>query len=404
MESQTPRLREGKIQERQHPLRGVALSGHLHAYGPAGLLVHTLVRLESVDLGYQPDHLAILSFTAPQSGLPTPERVFEVAKALVNRIEATPGVVAATPIEMLPFKGQSLYIRKLAPADQPVSGHEHSPVVPVELVGSGYFRTFRIPIRRGRGFTARDTRSSEKVVVVNETLARQLWPNQDPLGKYLVTPDNNSTWTVVGVASDTRFRELKNVGPVVYFHWEQIEPFWSRYVAVRTTTPLAGMLPALRAASRDVHPDLLIWRAQSMDELLDEPLARPRLSAFLMTGFSFVSLLLSVIGLYGVLASGVRQQTREIGVRMALGATARDVRRLVLGDAMRILGAGALIGVLGALIAGPILVSQLVGVRPIDPASLAAATGLLLVAGLAAAYAPVRRASRIDPVETLRIE
>jgi putative ABC transport system permease protein len=141
-----------------------------------------------------------------------------------------------------------------------------------------------------------------------------------------------------------------------------------------------------------------------MDHLLDAPLAQPRLSALLLTGFSLVALLLSAIGLYGVMASTVRQQTRDIGVRVALGATPRDVRRLVLGDAVQVVGAGALTGVAGALVAGRLLASQLFGVSPVDPVSISVATAALLAIGVGAAYVPARRATRIDPVDALRSE
>ena len=370
----------------------------------AALLVRTLGRLESIALGYQPDHVSMLSFTGPMSGLATPTQIFEVARALVTQIEATPGVVSATPIESAPFKGQSFYIMQIAPAEQPASEREHNPFVPFEFVGPDYFRTFDIPIRRGRGFVASDTRSSDKAVVVSETLARRLWPNEDAVGKRLIQQKDNSEWTVVGVASDTHFRELKNAGPVAYFDWEQVQPFWAGTLAVRTRYSLAATLPALRAATRDVNPNLVLFDAQTMDQLLDAPLAQPRLSALLLTGFSFIALLLSAIGLYGVMAAAVRQQTRDIGVRVALGATPRDVRRLVLGDAMQVVVAGALTGVVGAGVSGRLLASQLFGVSPIDPVSIAGAVAALLVIGVVAAYLPARRATRIDPVQALRAE
>jgi putative ABC transport system permease protein len=220
----------------------------------------------------------------------------------------------------------------------------------------------------------------------------------------LVQGKYNDTWTVVGVANDTHFRELKNGGPVVYFDWDQVDPFWAGFAAVRTTGSLAATLPALRAATHDAMPGLVLWDAQTMDQLLDAPLAQPRLSALLLTGFSLVALLLSAIGLYGVMASAVRQQTRDIGVRMALGATPRDVRRLVLGDAMRVVGVGTVAGVVGAIVAGRILASQLFDVSPIDPLSIGAAAATLLVVGVGAAYVPARRATRIDPVQSLRAD
>jgi putative ABC transport system permease protein len=292
----------------------------------------------------------------------------------------------------------------VAPAEEAASERARRPFLPFEFVGPDYFRTFDIPIHRGRGFTASDTRSSAKVVVISETLAKELWANEDAIGKRLVNPKASDIWTVVGIASDTHLRELKNGGPVTYFDWDQIEPFWNGFVAVRTTRSLSAALPAIRTAMRDANPNLVLFDAQTMDHLLAVPLAQPRLSALLLTGFSLVALLLSAIGLYGVMSSAVRLQTRDIGVRVALGATPRDVRRLVLGDAIQVVAAGALTGVVGAVVAGRLLASQLFGVSPIDPVSIGAAAAALLAIGVSAAYVPARRATRIDPVEALRAE
>jgi predicted permease len=370
----------------------------------AGLLVRTLAKLQSLDLGYQPEHLSVLSFTGPQSDLPDNDRIFAVAKQLVERIQATPGVVAATPIESNPFKGQSFFIMKLVPAEQPASEREHAPFIPWEFVGPGYFRAFGIPIRAGRGLALSDTRTTDKVVVVNETLARRFWPGQNPLGKRVVELPQNNTYTVVGVASDTHFRELRNAGPVAYFDWDQVQPFWNGFVAVRTTASLGVMMPALRRAVHEADPNLVLFDARTMDQLLDAPLARPRLSALLLSGFSLVALLLSAIGLYGVMSTAVRQQTRDIGVRIALGATARDVYELVLGEAAWVVATGAVIGLVGAALGGRLLATQLFGVSPLDPVSLGAAAVLLLAIGIAAALLPARRAARVDPVNALHTE
>lgn len=396
---------EGKVRRRarrwlvasQMALAVVMLTG-------AALLVRTLARLQSLDLGYSPEHLSLLWFTGPKSVLATEQQIFDAGKLLTARIEATPGVVAATPVESAPFKGQSFYIMAVAPAEESPTEQARRPFVPFEFVGPDYFRTFGISIRRGRGFNTSDTQGSDRVVVISETLARRFWPNQDAIGKRLVKGTSDTTWTVIGVASDTHFRELRNGGPVVYFDWDQIEPFFNGLIVVRTTTSLAAVLPALRAATHDANPNLVLFDAQTMDQLLDAPLAQPRLSALLLTGFSLVALLLSAIGLYGVVASTVRQQTRDIGVRVALGASPRDVRHLVLGDAIHVVGAGTVIGLAGALVAGRLLASQLFGVSPIDPISLAAATGTLIVIGICAAYEPARRATQIDPVQALRSE
>jgi len=372
----------------------------------AGLLGRTLARLQAIDLGYQPSHLSILSYIAfagPQAGIASAKQMTQTVKDLIAHIEATPGVVSASPIESGPFRGQALFVMQLVPADRPPATGEAAPGVPFEFVGPGYFQTFQIPIRRGRGLQVSDTKGSGCAVVVSETLARRFWPNQDAVGKQLMqVGDASSACTVVGVASDTHYRELKNAGPVAYFDWEDDQTFRDWPIAVRTTGSLAAMLPSLRAAIRAANPDLMIWDAQTMDDLLGTPLAQPRLSAVLMTSFSLVALLLSTLGLYGVIASAARQQTHDIGIRLALGAVARDIHRLVLGDALSVLGVGVGIGIAVALLAGRVLSSQLFGVSPFDPTSLALAITVLLVVGLAAAYLPSHRASRIDPVEALR--
>jgi putative ABC transport system permease protein len=373
----------------------------------AGLLVRTLDRLESVDMGYRSDHLSILAFTAPRSALPAGVASGEAGKQLIRRLEAMPGVVAASPILSEPFIGQSLFIMKLAGVEQPVTERDQNPFVPFEFVGPDYFRALAIPILRGRAITAADTRGSEQVVVVNETLASQLWPNEDPLGKRLVPVtglSRDTAVTVVGVARDTRYRELRNVGPVAYFAWDQAGSDFPEFVAVRTSRPLASMLPVLRAAARDVNPALVVWKAQTMDQLLDAPLAQPRISALLLSGFSVVALLLSAIGLYGVMAAGVRRQTREIGVRMALGALPSTIQRLVFAQVGGLVGVGVIAGLAGALATSRVLRSLLFQVSPIDPLTLAGVCVLLVAVATLAGYLPARRAARIDPVEALRAE
>ena len=373
----------------------------------AGLLVRTLARLESVDLGYRSDHLSLVSITAAPGANLSGLRSGDPWQRLLGRLEGTPGFVAATPILSEPFQGQSLYIRKLARVEQPAAERDQNPFVPFEWVGSDYFRTLDIPILRGRGFAATDIRGSEQVIVVNETLAKQLWPNEDALGKraVLVTGEtDDALFTVVGVASDTRFRELKNVGPVAYFAWDQMAGGFPGLFAVRTTRPLTAMLPVVRAALKDVNQSLLVSKARTMDELLDAPLAQPRLSALLLSIFSVVALLLSAIGLYGVVAAVVRRQTRDIGVRIALGAMPSAIRRLVFAQVIGLVGVGVIAGLLVTVAASRLLRTLLFEVSPADPLTLGGVCVLLVAVAIVAGFLPARRAARIDPAVALRAE
>ena len=372
------------------------------------LLARSLARLEELDLGYTPEHVALLSFTGPQSLFPTPERQLAVADQLADRLRATPGVEAVTPVESPPFKGQSLFIMKVVREGDTPTDQARAPYIPWEVVGPEYFRVLGIPMVRGRAFTTADSRDAQHVVVVSELLAKRMWPGRDPIGRRLLDPaDTTATpMTVVGVARDTHFRTLREPAPVIYIPWHQAWFFlgWSGYLAARTRGDLAATLPSMRRAAHDVDPGLILYDARSMDDLLAGPLAQPRTSALLLSAFSIIALLLAAIGLYGVMSSAVRQQTRDIGVRVALGAAPRDVRRLVLGAAMRVVCIGAAVGVLAAFFGSRLLASLLFGVSPGDPLSLGGAASVLVAIGAAAAYLPARRATRIDPVQALRAE
>ncbi|HSY83381.1 MAG TPA: FtsX-like permease family protein, partial [Gemmatimonadaceae bacterium] len=208
--------------------------------------------------------------------------------------------------------------------------------------------------------------------------------------------------TVVGVVGDTRWRSLRDETPRVYLSFRQL--FWQGYVAMRSTTSLAALLPSIRRAVKDVDPDAVVWTARTMDEYLDKPLAEPRMSALIVSTFGLVALFLAAVGLYGVMASAVREQTRDIGVRMALGATSSQVQREVLRRAMIVSVAGAAVGVLGAVAASRVIASLLFEVSPTDPVSLASACAILLVVAAIAAYLPAYRASRVDPARALQAE
>ncbi|MBI4500690.1 MAG: ABC transporter permease [Gemmatimonadetes bacterium] len=261
-------------------------------------------------------------------------------------------------------------------------------------------------ILQGRGFVEADREKALQVAVVSEGMARVLWPGKDPLGERIRLAGDTSAiaWrTVVGAAGDIRIRTLRDTPRTVYLPWRQT---WAglRMVAVRTTGAPGDIVPAMRRALREVDPSADIARVQKMDDYLGRQRALPQLSTLPLSGFGAVALLLAAIGLFGVMASSIRERTREMGVRAALGATPGRLRQDVLGQAMIVLGLGAIVGLAIALATSRLLASLLFEVSPTDPVALLGACIVLLGVGLLAAYVPARRATKIDPAVVLRAE
>jgi putative ABC transport system permease protein len=265
---------------------------------------------------------------------------------------------------------------------------------------------FGTPLLRGRKFEDTDREDAEQVAIVSESLARQLWPGQDPIGKRIKYwgADTANAWRrIVGVAADTHLRTLRDATPMVYIPWRQAG-FWQFNFAIRTTGEISMVLPALRREAHEVDSQLMLRYVHPMDDLLAAPLARPRMSAFLMSVFAGAALLLAAIGLYGLMASVVRERTREIGIRMALGAAPERLRRDVLTQALVVSGSGAVIGLVITLVASRLLSTMLFEVSPTDPLALAGACGVLLIVVILAAYVPARWATKVDPASALRAD
>jgi predicted permease len=370
----------------------------------AGLLVRSLERLERIDLGYTSDHLSVISLAIPFTNYGSDPKVAAMLEGLYGRVRAVPGITALTPMLYPPFVGANLWQTRPELEGQSAAESEANVAVPLEFGGVEYFRAFRIPILRGRGFTDADRRNAPGVVVVSEAEAQRFWPGVDPIGKRIRFPGDGTTeWrTVVGIAGETRLRRLSEPTPMMYLPWLQTTTFGT--FAVRTRGDLSSVLPAIRRTISDTDPAIEVWNAKTMDDWLAGPLAQPRLSALLLSAFGLVALLLAAVGLYGVMASLVRERTREIGIRTALGATPERMRRDVLAQSLAVCGTGVLVGAGCALATTRVLKSQLFQVSPTDPIVLAGACGLLLAVALIAAYLPARRATRIDPAQALRVE
>ena len=373
----------------------------------AALLTRSLRRLQGDDIGFDRERVFAVSFTPDWVRDTNPRMLTDVAQRMQRRLASIPGVVASTPLVVPPMIGAGVWTVNFMKPGQSNDQAASNATASGDVIGPGYFRTFGIPIVRGRNFTDADDGSAPLVMIVNESFARLYWPNEDALGKQLrmswTGVVGGTGWrTVVGVAKDAHIRVLRESTPIAYLPVGQ--GFWQGYFAIRATNSPAVLTPVLRAALAEVAPTTQLYDVRSMDDVLAPSLAEPRLGTILMTSFGLVALLLAAIGLYGVMASLVRDQTREIGIRIALGASVGRVRAEVLGRAGIVAGVGAIAGLAGALATSRVLSALLFEVSPSDPVSLGGACLVLLVVGGFAAYVPARRATRVDPVQALRAE
>jgi len=369
----------------------------------AALMVRSASVAEGLDLGFDADRTAHVRVDLSDQGYDqaAAERFY---RELVDRLRARPGIEAAAITERLPLDVSIMRNEFFIP------GHRARPeraefVIDVATVGPGYFETFGIPILQGRGFTDRDTPATPRAVIVNETMARRFWPDESAVGKRIRRrgPDGPE-YEIVGVSGD---HKIVTVGetplPLVLFAWSQ-DPGRFASVAVRasgdTATALAGAVAEMQA----MDPDLVFFTTETMRQTIAVKLLPVRLGAALLLVFGAIALVLAAAGLYGVIAYSVSRRTREIGLRMALGARRAGVLGLVLRQGLGLTAVGVGIGLVGAAAAGNVLSSLLYGIGAIDPAAFALAAGLLAGVATLATWVPARRAARLDPIVALREE
>src|SRR5437870_1785498 len=373
----------------------------------AGLLIHSFVRLTSVSPGFELSGrdgvVQTVKVTLPQRLYDEPERIHAFARGVLDRTHYLPGVKSASLINSPPFG--MMFIRD----EFDIEG-QPKPKLDAgrPKIDAGYFKTMGIPLLAGREFTARDTAEAPKVAIVSERIVREYFPGGpgEALGRRVRVGDRGEWLTVVGVVADIRQMGLdRDVQPMLYvpFQQERGEVFVLRFVSfvARTATP-ATVVESIRAEIRRAAPDLPIQSTVTMDEAVAASVAQPRFRMWLLVLFAVTATLIATCGIYGLMAYAVTQRRREIGVRMALGATRRDVLRLVLTRALRIVVAGLIVGLAGAVGVTRVLQTFLFGVTPTDPIAFTIVTLLLIAVGLMAAWLPARRATRIDPWAALR--
>jgi len=371
----------------------------------AGLLGKSLYRLLHVEIGFQPDHLATVQIALSDTSYPKDEQVAAVERQIISRVSSLPGVESAGVSSVLPvsFNGNTDWIRIVG---RPYNG-EHNEVNERD-VSPLFFSTLHAKLLRGRYFTDADGMSKLGVVMINQTLANKYFPGEDPIGKRIgdteLTP--KSIKEIVGVVEDVKDGSLDSeIWPAVYYAFGQETDTYFSLVA-RTSQDEASLLPALVAAVHEVDPGIgAIDETTMTAKINDSPSAYlHRSAAWLVGGFASLALLLGVVGLYGVIAYSVSQRTREIGVRMALGAQRSSVYQLILKEAGWLVGMGIGAGLLCSIAAATLIRGLLFGVRSWDAATLAAVSVVLGMSAMLASYIPARRAAKVDPMVALRYE
>jgi predicted permease len=367
----------------------------------AGLLTRSLQQAKDVPLGFERERLVIvmpgLVFTPA-----TPSEIVTRQEALRDRLQALPGVVSASLADRVPLEA-SFSTRPFVP-DGETYDERRTPEADITEVDTEYFRTLDVPILRGRNFTTHDDRDSARVAIVSEALAKRFWPGQDAVGRRFRFGDATRTAIeVIGVAKDTRVRTLgEDPRPYVYLPYLQNPN--SKQIVLRTSGDPAALVPAVRREIQLFDPEMPIMSLQTMSEHLGFILYLPRAGAWMLGIFGGLALVLAAMGLYGVIASAVAQRTREIGIRMALGATPRDVLRVVMRDGLILVSVGVAGGLLLAAFAVQPLSGYLYRIRGLDPLAFSVQSLLLIASAFAAMLVPAWRAIRVQPTQALRQE
>jgi putative ABC transport system permease protein len=371
----------------------------------AGLMVQTLRHLTLVDTGFQSDHLLTLR-TSLRGDRWNEQRRIVFFNELRSRIKAVPGVHDAALVSALPVDGSD-WNSVFVAAGKTVPSRPELPSAAMTMVSVGYFETMATRLIRGRLFTSTDGPSATPVIVVNESLARRIFRNEDAVGQRLKQgwPESPGTWReIVGVVADVKFEGVSELTPMqVYMPMTQETP---RNVAivVRASGQPAALQAPIEAVVHGMDRDLPIYAVRTMDRLIESSLARERMGVLVLTVFAVLALTLASIGLYGVVSHGVTERTHEIGVRMALGAETRHVLGLVVGQGLTTIAAGLAVGVVAAFALSRTMQGLLFGVTATDPATFTTVVAMLFTVGLVACYIPAWRATRVDPTMALRSE
>jgi predicted permease len=374
----------------------------------AGLFARTLIALDSVDVGFNADHLLLFQISPPMARY-TGGRDVALHARLEQRIATLPGVESATTA-LIPYIANNLANARFVPEGESAEENERKHVRDAEdenVVGAQFFQTLRIPIIAGRTFNASDTKSSQKVAVINQSLARKKFSGVNPIGlRFQTDADSGLAWVqIIGICADAHYMNLRdNPPPQFFLYMPQWPDAGTMVYEVRTSMTPSAIAPSLRKIVQGADPDLPIIDLRTQREQINATMQMERAFAALTAGFGVLALALACVGIYGIMAYAVAQRTNEIGIRLALGAQSAQVLRMILRESTWLTLAGIVAGVGGALACTRLVKSMLYGVTANDPATIATGMALLLIVALAATWIPARRAACVQPMEALRHE
>lgn len=371
----------------------------------AGLLIKSFMRLRDVSPGINSEQVLTMRVSLMPAKYPKGEPRVQLLRRGLERVKTLPGVESAGAVLSLPLGGDTFnvgraFIREGRPATPEESGNATYLVATPD-----YFRTLKIPLVNGRVFADQDTDQAPKVVVVNETMARQLWPGESPVGRHItIWRDEQFPREIVGVVGDVKPALDTEAGPQMYVPYAQDSGWGSMSLVIRTSGEPAGMTAAVRNEIRTLEKGIPVYNVKTMNDVLMTSVGPRRTPMLLLSAFAAVALLLAMLGIYGVTAYYVTERTQEIGIRMALGAQMGDVMKLVLKGGMTLALVGIGVGLVGAFVLTRLMTTLLFGVKPTDVFTFVVVSLCLLVTALLACYLPARRATKVDPLVALRYE
>jgi putative ABC transport system permease protein len=372
----------------------------------SGLMFRSFLRLQSVNPGFNPQNLITLEIQLPEARYQTEQQQTAFQHQLLERITSIAGVQSAGAVDNLPFSGNAVNSSFMIEG-RPVPAATERPRAFYSAISSNYFQAMGIPFHRGNQFTDRDTANVPGVTIINETAARKYWPGEDPIGKRIKRgrPESKNPWlTIVGIVQSANQVSLREESrPEIYVPYLQ-NPSRSFTLVARTASDPRNLTGAIREEVWATDKDLPVSSMKLMEDILSDSAAQPRFYMILLSIFAALALILAAVGVYGVMAYAVTLRTRDIGIRIALGARPRDIFKHVLGQALLLALIGLAIGLLLGVASTRVMSSLLYGVSPTDPLTLSATSFLLLAVALLASYIPARRATKVDPMVALRYE